>query len=272
MKPNHTLFSKPLFLIGLILLITNDFYLKYAFPGILTGKLSDFAGLFIFPYFFSVFFEKQAKFIYIATALFFVYWKLEMAQPFIDWLSSVTTLNLYRTVDITDCIALLILPVSYQYFKKEWVVPAKGNLAINLVIIVISAFSFVATSRARTMPSFELDLSSGKEFIVPYSKEEIIKEYPSFGYDESNESYDLFTIEGTSAMLHVAIELKEYDKKNSLIILKKINSFSFDTDEITRDHHEDLFRLLKFTAEDFEKIYEKHLIEEFGSVRTIQTK
>ncbi|MCL9807380.1 hypothetical protein NAT51_17770 [Flavobacterium amniphilum] len=272
MRTNYTLFSRPLFILGLTLLIVNDFYLKYTFPGIITGKLSDFAGLFIFPYFFSVFFEKRTKIIYMATALFFMYWKLEIAQPFIDWLSSVSNITFYRTVDSTDWIALLILPVSYRYFKQELALPAKGSLAINFVIILISAFSFVATSRARSMPSFEVNLSSGKEFIVPYGKERIIKEYSSFTQEESGDTYDYFPIENTAALVDVEIELKEYDKTNTIIILKRIINYQLDTDEITRSQQEDIARMMKFTAEDFEKNYEKHLIEEFGSVRTLPKK
>ena len=42
----------PLFLVGLGILLLNDFYLKYAFSNAFTGKLSDVAGLFIFPFFF----------------------------------------------------------------------------------------------------------------------------------------------------------------------------------------------------------------------------
>jgi len=39
------------FVIGLIVLIINDFYLKYEYGNFATGKLSDFAGLLIFPMF-----------------------------------------------------------------------------------------------------------------------------------------------------------------------------------------------------------------------------
>jgi hypothetical protein len=41
----------PLVLLSLVLTLLNDQYLKYQYPGFLTGKLSDFAGLFYFPFF-----------------------------------------------------------------------------------------------------------------------------------------------------------------------------------------------------------------------------
>lgn len=44
-------FIHPLPLFAVVLTAVNDHYLKYQFSGILTGKLSDFTGLFYFPLF-----------------------------------------------------------------------------------------------------------------------------------------------------------------------------------------------------------------------------
>jgi hypothetical protein len=41
----------PYSLIALIVLIANDRYLKAHWPGFLSGKLSDFSGMFLFPVF-----------------------------------------------------------------------------------------------------------------------------------------------------------------------------------------------------------------------------
>lgn len=41
----------PLVLFSLCLTLFNDQYLKYHYAGLITGKLSDFAGLFYFPFF-----------------------------------------------------------------------------------------------------------------------------------------------------------------------------------------------------------------------------
>lgn len=59
------------FIAGLLLLLLNDFYLKANFGNAFTGKLSDVAGLFIFPLFWAVFFPAHKKVIYLSTALFF---------------------------------------------------------------------------------------------------------------------------------------------------------------------------------------------------------
>jgi hypothetical protein len=41
----------PITLVFLFTLALNDHYLKWKFPGFLTGKLSDFTGVFLFPVF-----------------------------------------------------------------------------------------------------------------------------------------------------------------------------------------------------------------------------
>lgn len=44
-------FFHPLILSSVLLLIVNDHFFKYKFPGLVTGKLSDFAGVFFVPFF-----------------------------------------------------------------------------------------------------------------------------------------------------------------------------------------------------------------------------
>jgi hypothetical protein len=47
--------------VSIFLLLINDLYLKFEYHNYLTGKLSDFAGLFAFPYFFSCLIPKKDK-------------------------------------------------------------------------------------------------------------------------------------------------------------------------------------------------------------------
>jgi hypothetical protein len=50
-SPERSLLAQPLPLACVALLVLNDHLLKHVFPGLVTGKLSDFAGLFFFPLF-----------------------------------------------------------------------------------------------------------------------------------------------------------------------------------------------------------------------------
>lgn len=134
-------FTSSGFVLGLFLLLLNDFYLKSAFSNDFTGKLSDFAGLFIFPIFWTVFFPKYKNAIYLATALFFVYWKSVYSEGFIDMLN--VFLPVSRVVDFSDNMALIILPFSYFYMetKPTFYLPIKP-----VFVTIIALFSFVASS------------------------------------------------------------------------------------------------------------------------------
>ncbi len=112
MRKHLNLFVSLPFLLGLSLLLFNDFYLKAQFHNAVTGKLSDFAGLFIFPLFFVALCPRLSRFIYIATALFFVFWKSALSQPLIDAWNAIAFFLLWRVVDYTDLSALLALPLS----------------------------------------------------------------------------------------------------------------------------------------------------------------
>ena len=106
------------FIGGLFVLILNDHVLKTAFGNGLTGKLSDVAGLLIFPLFLKFVFSASDRAVVTATLLGFLYWKSPFSQPFIDLYNSVTLLPVARVVDYTDYFALLVLPLSYYVLKN----------------------------------------------------------------------------------------------------------------------------------------------------------
>ena len=60
--------ASPQFIAALLLLLLNDYVLKYSFPGWLTGKLSDFAGLFVFVSFLYACLPKRTDLINYASA------------------------------------------------------------------------------------------------------------------------------------------------------------------------------------------------------------
>lgn len=138
------------FLLCLGILLLNDFYLKEAFHNALTGKLSDFCGLYIFPIFWSAFFPNKKREIYVLTALLFVLWKSPFSQAFIDLFSSYIY-HISRVVDISDLWALWVLPFSYFSY------PNSGpRLSLNPYILAVVCFlSFCATSRTVVYQEFK---------------------------------------------------------------------------------------------------------------------
>lgn len=146
MKPNHTKLAHPIFLLSIILLFLNDWIFKAAFHNEITGKLSDFAGLLAFPYFFSVLFPKYRKSIHWLTVLGFIFWKSVYAQPIIDFVN-VVGFPIYRVVDFTDNVALISVLVSYFLLEHRWYLQLKP--IVIRMIIGVSIFSFLATSPIR---------------------------------------------------------------------------------------------------------------------------
>ncbi len=135
------------FLLSILILFVNDFYLKSIYPGILTGKLSDVAGLFALPFFISALLPAKKKWIYGITITIFVLWKLPIADNFIALWNRYMFYAIGRTVDYTDYLALLILPFSYYYKPRNIIF--RNNYFINAVktsVISIAVFSFLATA------------------------------------------------------------------------------------------------------------------------------
>lgn len=150
MKKNaYPLLLHPAFLVGLAVLILNDFWLKAAFPGWLTGKLSDFAGLLVFPLFWTACFPRFKRPIYLLTGLFFLLWKTPLAHDLITFFNAWSPLPIGRTVDYSDWLALLVLPLSYRIQPKSTSWNA-GLLAwrpaFSVLVAGISLFAFCATS------------------------------------------------------------------------------------------------------------------------------
>lgn len=141
MKQRFEILTSPLFVLGLGLLLFNDFYLKIEFSNWLTGKLSDVSGLFIFPLFLTVIIPRFKPACFIGTALVFVFWKTPASTPIIDEINGIG-IPIGRTLDLTDLWALFTLPFAYAYERSNYTV---WNLKPQ-VLIFISAFSFVATT------------------------------------------------------------------------------------------------------------------------------
>lgn len=141
----NSILTSPGFLTTLSLLIVNDFYLKSAFGGRITGKLSDFAGLFAFTLFWLAMFPQFGGRICVALAGFFAVWKSSYSQPLLDLWNQIGIVRISRTVDLTDLIALTVVPIAYYYgtwIRRE----VRVSIRTVALITVVSIFAFTATS------------------------------------------------------------------------------------------------------------------------------
>src|SRR5690349_2873934 len=92
-----TLFTTWPFVLALVLLLVNDGLLKQAYPGILTGKLSDFAGLVVVALPLFAAFPRHARAIYLAIGGAFLWWKSPASGAFISYMNETLPMNIGRT-------------------------------------------------------------------------------------------------------------------------------------------------------------------------------
>jgi hypothetical protein len=114
----QTLLAWP-FVISLVLLLANDMYLKLVYPGWLTGKLSDFAGIFLVAFLAFGLAPKRKYLIALGLALGFLCWKSPVSQPLIDGINSVSRYQVGRVVDYSDLIALVSIPFAWLLISRR---------------------------------------------------------------------------------------------------------------------------------------------------------
>jgi hypothetical protein len=134
----------PGFVVALFLLLFNDHYLKAKYSNWLTGKLSDFSGLFVLSLFWFAFFPSCKKRILVLIASFFIFWKSPLSQPLIDFINNLGAIHFARVVDYSDLAALIILPLSQRYFQS--LKPFASLRVYTYPLLFLSVFAIMGTS------------------------------------------------------------------------------------------------------------------------------
>lgn len=181
------LILNPYFIAGLILLILNDFYLKYEYGNFITGKLSDFAGLLIFPMFSATIIPKLRKSISLITGIGFIIWKLPLFSPFIGIANQILPVTIHRVVDYSDYIALIILPLSHYLINhRESYSLIKADKLRSIPkysLLVIAFFAFCATSVLRLSETPKGTIYIGESYNIKLPKDSIINSIKKLGYN-----------------------------------------------------------------------------------------
>ncbi|MFY9621844.1 MAG: hypothetical protein WAQ99_18670 [Pyrinomonadaceae bacterium] len=173
--------TSPGFLAALFLLLLNDFFLKSYLHNALTGKLSDFAGLFVFPLFWATLFPRARSWIYFGTVVFFAFWKSHASQGLIENWNSIGLLSIGRTVDYSDLWALAVLPFSYVYGLRGRVV--RWSRTFPALVGCVSVFAFAATS-------FSHQTKYDNPFYFPMSKQELLERMGQLSKEEDKSNLE----------------------------------------------------------------------------------
>lgn len=223
MKIKFKILTSHWFLIGLTVLLLNDFIFKELYGNWLTGKLSDFAGLFIFPLFWTALFPKHKNKIFVFTALFFIFWKSPFSQGFIDTWNNFIFFKIARVVDFSDLIALLTLPLAYIYDRnKELIKVVQLHPSISFFVAL---FSFMATSLPLETIEFE------KEYSFDFPKD-TLESRLYFLPNIVNPIEDYYALDSSGLFMVNKFSMDTVNSENDLIHL-------FTTGVITLDIKED---------------------------------
>ena len=137
------------FVLALAVLLVNDALLKQAYPGFLTGKLSDFAGLAVVALPLFAAFPRHARAIYLALIGAFLWWKSPASDTFIAFMNETQLLRMGRTVDYGDLIALAVLPACAKFAMTEsrsFVTSASLRRWVLPPVLAATLFGVMATS------------------------------------------------------------------------------------------------------------------------------
>ncbi len=193
MKTRKELLFNYLFITSLVLLALNDHLWKGMYHNWFTGKISDFAGLVVLPLFLAFLFPRLARRACHISALFFIYWKTELSSGLIEFLNTNGFFTFGRTIDYSDFIALLILPLPWRQISKK---PISINVnRLGLTSVVLSTlFLLVATTLPPTRtvtPEGTIVIDQKHRLRVP--KDTVLARIEQLGYSYEVED-GLYTI------------------------------------------------------------------------------
>ncbi len=184
---NKNLILNPIFLTGLLVLVVNDHWLKMQYPGVLTGKLSDFAGLLIFPLFLAYLCPGSAKAMPLMTGLGFIFWKSPASTPLIDWYNTWAPIGITRVVDYTDLVALvMLLPAGYIIrWTERRSEPFVRRRTVAVLLIIPCCLAFMATSlpkRYLQNNHVDGDIDINSYFTIKMTPEQVLQAMEREGF------------------------------------------------------------------------------------------
>ena len=163
------------FILSLAVLLINDQLLKPAYPGPVTGKLSDFAGLAVVAMPLFAAFPRHVRTIYLAIAGAFLWWKSPASDGFIAFINEVQPLRMVRTVDYWDLVALAVLPACAKFTASRphgFVTKARLQRWVLIPVLAATMFGVMGTSYPRPRKDFAVRTI---ESSTPFPRDSIVK-------------------------------------------------------------------------------------------------
>jgi hypothetical protein len=177
----------PVFLLALGVLLLNDFVGKAAFHNALTGKLSDFTGLYAFAWVGMSLLPSLRKQIPWLVALAFLLWKSPLIEPLLVGWNALGVLPLGRVLDYGDWAAITVLPLAAWRFGRIFG-SAQPIKAISFqtkwlpfahtVVLGIALFAFCATS-------YKTEFDFKDKYEIPQDPAEVVRRLNQLNADKA---------------------------------------------------------------------------------------
>ena len=140
------------FVASLTTLLLNDFWLKRAIPGMVTGKLSDFAGIAVVTLLLLAGAPRHRRLVHVLVAAGFAFWKSPLSQACIDAANDHLPWNIGRVVDYSDLLALLVMPLCQHIARRpqDFVIPGAMLRRLLLAPVAAAAMLGIMATTLRT--------------------------------------------------------------------------------------------------------------------------
>lgn len=146
--------AHPMSIGAILLLLVNDHLLKESYPGWLTGKVSDFAGLLFFPFLLGWIFglvsqsRRAIPLAFWITGLWFTAIKTSpyAASATERLASSLGGIDSQIVVDPTDLVGLAALAVGWRLWRRIAAADPAAPIVNRRAVLVVAALASMATS------------------------------------------------------------------------------------------------------------------------------
>ena len=147
------------FVVSVLVLIANDAWLKQAYPGLVSGKLSDFSGIAIVSLLLLAANPKRRSLMYGLIISGFTWWKSPLSQPVIDAINLHLPSPIGRTIDYTDLLAFAVIPICALISARPMTFAVPNQTVRRLMlgpVVALTTLGLMATSVMPTRQEYQV--------------------------------------------------------------------------------------------------------------------
>jgi hypothetical protein len=222
--------TSPLFAAAVALLLLNDWILKRAIGNWLTGKLSDFAGVFAFSLFWAAMLPRHRNAVFILTAAGFAFWKSPLSDaPLAAW-NALGIWPLARVIDYTDWAAIAALLPAHWTARRYRDRTISATLRRRIAGVGLAGVSVIAfTGTSVPVPSYAVrDPTAYRVAASPANVRAGLADIGLYVVGETRsvaaDTLLLYIRQPPERLLGVSVELREADSAATVIRMISVSA------------------------------------------------